>query len=510
LSASNDEKRDDHGCRDRYHAEPVGKTPRRDGLEMEKNTNKKVQEEPSLQTLFEEHIALTAKNEEQSIPHQINPSENEAVKKTTANEGLACDPTETSIQDESKLNVAEKSKEVAVAVKGNVEKEIAQVNLKPDMLPKKSNNSKKQAHAIVDNKFKRPGHEEMSTAGSEGSKTKIFGRVVDMMVVNKRKPLIPIAIVEEKYFVDKDMKKISTGVHHIHESSKPTKIQSPVPASKPPTGKRAKAIPKMKKTPMSSSFTLIDDSTTVVQKAISNGNSKAVESNEEGDDVVPLNYLSVMLRKKLSDETVEDIATDTGKPNQQRSSGEKLDTDSYVAAIRGPRQKEAPGVALEEIAIRNYQNNRDPTIGNGINTVLVDLAPTPRRPEGKQSTFDDDEEEEKNEICYPPIKQEEDERQRRKLITERLFQAGSSSFKDETMTKKETSGDVIKTAPTVASAESYCEDTVQDHLDPATESDSIREIIEKNADLDEPHSRTKFGRGRRLLSISFLKGSKRK
>lgn len=500
LSALNDEKRDDQGSQDRYHAEPVGKTPRRDGIEMEKNTNRKVHEELSLPTLFEEHVAVTTKKEEQSNPQQINPSENKAVEKPTANEGLSCDPTEISIEDASKLNGAENSKEVVAKV--NDKKEIAQVNLKPDnALPKKSNNPKKK----VDNKVKKPRHEDMSTAGSEGSKSKIFGRVVDMMVVNNQHPLVPIAIVEEKYFVDKDMKKIST----IYESSKPTKIKSRVPASKPPTGKRYKAIPKMKKAPMSTSFNMADDSTTVVQKAISNGNLKAVESNEEGDDVVPLNYLSVMLRKKLSEEQVEaintDIATDIGEHNQQRSSGEKLDGDSYVAAIRGPRQKQAPGVALEEIAIRNYQNNRDPTIGNGVNTIRIDLAPTPRRPEGKQSTFDDDEEEEKNEFRDPQKKQEEDERQRRKVITERLFQAGSSSFRDVTMIKKETPEDFIKTAPTVASAESYCEDTVQDQSDPATESDENREIIEKNAHLDEPHSRTKFGRGRRILSIPFLK-----
>ena len=168
-------------------------------------------------------------------------------------------------------------------------------------------------------------------------------------------------------------------------------------------------------------------------------------------------------------------------------------------------RKQAPGVALEEIAIRNHQNNRDPTDGNGINTIRIDLAPTPRRPEGNQSAFDDDEVEEKNEFRDPQKKQKEDERQRRKLITERLFQAGSSSFRDVTTTKKNTSENIIKTVPTVASAESYCEDIVQDHLDPATESDANREIIEKNAHLDEPHSRTKFGRGRRILSIPFLK-----
>ena len=486
LKHSNDKKKEEKGSQYRYHAEPVGKTPRRDGVEMEKNTIRKVDEDLSLPTLFEAHVEVTTEKEEQSIPRQINPSENEAVEKTIANEGLSCDPTETSIQDEPKLNVAEKSREVVAMV--NNEKEIAQVNFKPDALQIEK----------VDNEVKKPGHEDISTAGSEGSKSKIFGRVVDMMVVNNQKPLVPIAIVEEMYFVDKDMKKIST----LHESSKPTKIKSRVPASKPPTGKRYKALSKMKKAPMSSSLYVADDSTTVVQKAISNGNLKAVESNEEGDDVVPLNYLSVMLRKKLSEEQEEainaDIATDTG-------SGEKLDGDSYVAAIRGPRRKQAPGVALEEIAIRNHQNNRDPTDGNGINTIRIDLAPTPRRPEGNQSAFDDDEVEEKNEFRDPQKKQKEDERQRRKLITERLFQAGSSSFRDVTTTKKNTSENIIKTVPTVASAESYCEDIVQDHLDPATESDANREIIEKNAHLDEPHSRTKFGRGRRILSIPFLK-----
>jgi len=541
LRVSSDDKSDDHRSRDRYQTEPVGKTPRRNVVDMEENTNRKakeeergIQEEPSIQIQFEHHAVLTAKKEEQG-DEKVESNLNEkatVVKKTTANKGISCDPIEksnpnskTSIQDDAKLRVADKCEEVAV--KGNDEKKIAHNNLKPAVLPNKNDNRKKKTH--TKSKIQMPEHEEMSKAESEGSKSKIFGRVVDMIALNKRKPLVPITVVEEKYFVDKDMKKISTGVHHIHESRKPTKMnarpkgiisendtQPPVLLSKPTVGQRAKAISKMKKTPINSSLTLVDDSTTVVRNAISNGNLKAVESNEEGDDVVPLNYLSVMLRKKLYEEKVKArgnyIASETGEYRQQRSSGEKLDADSFVAAIRGPRHKEAPGVALEEIAIRNYPNNRDPTIGNGSNTVIIDLAPTPRRLEGNSPTLNDYEDEAKNKIHDPPMKEEENERQRRKMITERLFQAGSSSFEGETMTNKETSGDVIKTAPTVASAESYCEDPVQEHVNPVVESNANKGIIERKEDHDEPHSRTKlgFGRGRRILSISFLTGSNKR
>jgi len=540
-----DEKIDDRGSRDRYQTEPIGKTPRRDGLKMDENSHKEAhiretgtQKESNLQIQTKLHAVLTIKKEEQcdqkagGIIHQNDLNEKATFKKTVTKEGLTCDPikqsssspgSKDSTQDDIKLSVVDKREEVAV--KGNDEKEITHTKLKPDILPHKSDNRKKKSNATSE----RKKHEEISTADSVGSKSKIFGRVVDMVGRNKRKPLIPIAIVEEKYFVDKDMKKISTGVHYVHESRKPTKmntgptnlisekdIHSPVLASNYSVGQRAQAISRMKEISMSSSFTLVDDSNnTVVHKAISNGNLKAVESNEEGDDVVPLNYLSIMLRKKLHQEKVKtlksDTATNTRETHHQRSSRKKNDADSFVAAIRGPRHKEAPGVALEEIAIRKYQNNRDPITGNGINTVVIDLAPTPRRPERETPTFDDDEKEAQSETDDPSMKEDENERRRRKLITERLFQAGCSSFHEaETIFKKETSGDVIKTAPTVASAESYSDDVLQENVDPIVESNAKKEIIEKKEDRAEAHSRIKLCRGRNMLSISFLKGNKRK
>lgn len=254
---------------------------------------------------------------------------------------------------------------------------------------------------------------------------------------------------------------------------------------------------------MDSSFTVISESTTVVQNAISNGNLKANESNEEGDDVVPTNYLSAMLRKKLSEEKAkirnsEAPAAVKVETIQQKASEEEPDVDSYVEKIRGPRRNKAPpGVAMKEIV--NDRNIRDPSIVNGINYSedRTDLAPTPRRLKSKASRFDDENNKQvDDEIRYIPMKEDEEERQRRKLITERLFQAGRPKLEDEKMTEKEAPEDVIKEVPTVLSAESYPDDPLQETVD--------------NAE-NEAHSRTaKLGRGRRRLSISFLKAGKRK
>ena len=99
-------------------------------------------------------------------------------------------------------------------------------------------------------------------------------------------------------------------------------------------------------------------------------------------------------------------------------------------------------------------------------------------------------------------KEEEEERRRRKLITERLFKAGNSSFEDETVTKKAVTQDALKTVPTVLSAESYCDEPVQENTEP----NASRELIEKI----DGNTRTKVGRGRRRLNMAFLKAGKRK
>ena len=85
------------------------------------------------------------------------------------------------------------------------------------------------------------------------------------------------------------------------------------------------------------------------------------------------------------------------------------------------------------------------------------------------------------------------------MITERLFNAGSSSFEDEI--KKPTAQDAVKTIPTVGTAESYGDEPVQESAERAAN----KELIQK---IDD--SGIKAGRGRRRLNMSFLKAGKRK
>mmetsp|Transcript_18552 Transcript_18552/g.45968 ORF Transcript_18552/g.45968 Transcript_18552/m.45968 type:complete len:1107 (+) Transcript_18552:149-3469(+) len=452
--SSDDDKSEDDENQDRYQTEPVGMTPRRDGLEVEENTDKKVEEENTTLAVEKEEEEEDEKPE--SNPEKTDGSENKKSVENSGDKDPACDSdkvsnpdAETSVEDETKPSTSGKGEEEAV--KGNDETSAPQ------------------------------------------SKSKIFDRVVDVADQKKRKPLVPNAVVEEKYLVDKDMKKISTEEEKVHKPRNPAKakkdLRKPVSASKAAAARRA-ALSQMKNIPKSPAFTVIDDSTTVVQEAISKGALMAVESNEKGDDIVPTNYLSSMLKKKL----------DSGELNQERTLDDKhQDADSYVAAIRGPRPKEAPGVALEEAAIRNYKNNRDPSAGDGIDEIVVDLAPTPRRPKGQSYMFDDEGEKVEEKAHDIAMKEEEEERRRRKLITERLFNAGSSSFEDEI--KKPTAQDGLKTIPTVGTAESYGDEPVQESAERAAN----KELIQK---IDD--SGIKAGRGRRRLNMSFLKAGKRK
>jgi len=462
--------------------------------------------------------------------------------------------------------------------------------------------------------------EEMSTAVSEGSKSKIFGRIVDMMVQNKQRAFVPNTIVEETFIVDKSKsasskaslrksieknlspkkivpgkisnidieeskksKNISNKARHIIESRKPTskdidpekviseKYSQSQAVRKPTVGQRAKEISQMKKQSANSAWTVIDDSTIVVQKAISNGNLKAVQSNEDDDDV-PLNYLTIMLKDKLKEEKRKGYrnpkATKIKDNHEQQRSHGKPDADSFVAAIRGPRLQEAPGVALEEIAIRNHPNNREPSIVNEENKIRTDLAPTPRRsnnilekiairnypnnrdpsivnvenkirtdlaptPRRSNNILEErdpsvvnaenkirtdlaptprrsnnisafvDKEEIQNNTRDPSLQDKEDERQRKRMITERLFQAGSPSFGNENESEKNIPRDVIKTVPTVETSESYEDhDTVE-----AAVNSEINE--KKNNDATASNLRIESSRNRRRLSISFLKSGKR-
>jgi len=474
LDIEIDEKSEDGEDEDRYQTEPVGTTPKRDGLEFEENTDRKIEEENTeLVTTQEEQ----GDGKSDNTPDEVNESEGEEPQNESSDEDPASDSDEvpkpdieTSEQGETKESASEKSEEAAVETA-----------------------------------------EEVSAPQSEESKSKILGRVVDMVGQNKRKPLVPNAVVEEKYLVNKDMKKISTEGDQAKKPKNPAKakkdLRKPLSASKATAARKA-AVSQMKKVPRSPSLTVIDDSTTVVRQAICNGNLMAVESNEMGDDIVPTNYLSSMLKKQLHTDKVKthhkDASADSGEANEEESSSVgKRDADSYVAKIRGPRPKEAPGVALEEVAIRNYKNNRDPSVGDGINAVVVDLAPTPRRPRGPTYMFDDEGEKVQQKAHNIAKKEEEEERRRRKLITERLFKAGSSSFEDETVAKKAVTQDALKTVPTVLSAESYCDEPVQENTEP----NASRELIEKI----DGNTRTKVGRGgRRRLNMAFLKAGKRK
>uniref|UniRef100_A0A7S4AXJ5 Uncharacterized protein n=1 Tax=Pseudo-nitzschia australis TaxID=44445 RepID=A0A7S4AXJ5_9STRA len=509
LSSINDSDSGGPKNCDRYHSEPIGKTPKRAGPDMEENVNR---------TAIDEETRV---QEKRSLLSPIELS----AKKSSFKEGPK--------KDQDDQNLSSQIKEIELK-ENETKTEVGNNNVTPQKtsLLNKTDVQTVKSHEKSKIKIQKEKQEEMSTTASEGSKSKIFNRVVDMIGRNKRKPLVPNTIVEEMFVVENGIKKISGREHHIHDIHEARLLTEKViserdkhafapPLSKPTVGQRAKAISNMKKPSTRSSYTVINDSNTVLQQAISNGNLKAVESNEEGDDVVPLNYLAMMLKKKLNDKKVKisDVtAIEMRKPTQEQFLNQKPDADSFVAAIRGPRQKEAPGVALEEIAIRNCKKNRDPIIGKATNEILVDLAPTPRGPE-RETVFDDEEDETKDKtndikIRDPPIKEEEDERQRRKLITERLFQAGSSSYQDDTVPKREkTSGDAIKTVPTVASAESYeeepVENSVQVSLDQEDTSDVNKPSLKaKGAHESNPH--THSGRGRRKLSISFLKGGKRK
>lgn len=269
----------------------------------------------------------------------------------------------------------------------------------------------------------------------------------------KRKPLVPKAVVEEEYLVDKKMKKISSGKTPTNKSSWIKKTKN---KRRSLTSKRTatqKAVSEVKKNPASAPPAAFDDSSTVVNQAMSNGALKANESNLEGDEFAPTNYLKEALKKARY--------TDMGEAID--------DEDSYVAAIRAPRTKEAPGVALVD-----EKKHLEPGTAGANNEVVVDLAPTPRL--ARKPNMFTNEQKLAEERAQAILKEREEERQRRKMITERLFNAGRSEV------TKESSEDVLKTISTAPTSESYTEEPVQENA----------EKIEKV-------------KPRRKLAISFLK-----
>lgn len=433
--------------------------------------------------------------------------------------------------------------------------------------------------------------EVMSTSASEGSKSKIFGRIVDMIGQNKRRAPIPNAITEETYIVnDKNSKSAMMNITPsvklakyngenvetseeerkcVHNVSNKTnritdlkKLTSPKfdtdilahekniqrqIVRKPTVCQRAKEISKKKKQSKSSGrTTTIEESTVVVEKAIAHGNLKAVESNLDEDDV-PSNYLTIMLKKKLKEEKTcghsNPESTVVKEGHQQQRQFSKPDTDSFVAAIRGTRLQEAPGVAFEEIVIRICASDRDPVIGNDNNIIRADLAPTPRHSDNIVTSFDEDGTKQHNRD--PPIQDGEDERQHRKIITERLFRAGSSSFENEATSSKERSAAITEESVSITEKlfqtessnsedETKCkesskeikanvltlESSTRDEKEEPFESCGIdatgttaQEINNNNTKEHEKISsklHVESNHTRRKISIPFLKGGRRK
>jgi hypothetical protein len=316
---------------------------------------------------------------------------------------------------------------------------------------------------------------------SEGSKTKIFGRIVDMISKEKQRgPLIPNAVVEKTYIVkastSKDTK-VDVGAkkqpHHKtnpkktkHVISKDTKSKEKKTkqhcvVSKPAKAELVQQLKEQNKTTTkdSSNYTVIDDSTTVIEKAINHGNIKALQSNEEDDDT-PDNYLALMLKKKAREERKRHAdcgsvrSSDDAKGMSPPTSAK--DDDSFAEAIRGPRHQECPGVALEGITQRNP--SRDPSDGDSVLDGIRNLAPTPRRRCMNKKSLEDVLETANDHD--PPL---DDARERQRKITELLY-GGSSSKDDSEENQKDDEQDPaaksvvdhFETVPTVeSSAASY-------------------------------------------------------
>jgi hypothetical protein len=349
--------------------------------------------------------------------------------------------------------------------KATAEKKTAHVKAKSTKLTSNVNKSVERSENPNSEVGETSASGNSQCVQSEGSKTKIFGRIVEIMG-QKNNPLIPKAVMEKTYVVPASMEQTMTMGQPDNEnapgrSKVPNQAQKKtrqtktfekepnVTHQKKDSKKSRERKPPLNKENLSTyprtslTETVFDDSTTVIAMAVSNGNLKALQSNEEEDDTPP-NYLALRLKKK---------AMEDSEHTQERT---PIDANSFVAAIRGARHQECPGVALEGIASRNP--NRDPTSDGNDNYEVRNLAPTPRRPERVKSldgigpVKDHD----------PPL---DDTREHQRMITERLYAASSSSFDDGTRTGKllESSSDpandeahnLLKMVPTVDSAASY-------------------------------------------------------
>jgi hypothetical protein len=479
---------DDENSKHCEKAEPVGKTPKR-------NINDDI--EMSL-TRFDE----TEEKKQPPIREATSNFSARGMKLTPSGDVSAILDFDMGDQDDED--------ELQATNKKSAEKEVTK---SPKSNPPKSKSSLSKSprspRSLVpwSPRRKKRDNEEMSLSTkskaskgsrSEGSKTKIFGRIVDMMSREKQRgPLIPNAVVEKTYIVkastSKDTKVdagLAAAAHHGHKKQprqkihpkktkhaiskdtkskeKRTKQQDVV--SKPAKAEQVQQLTEQKKSMAkgSSNYTVIDDSTTVIEKAIYHGNIKALQSNEEDDDT-PDNYLALMLKKKAREERKrhDDCgsvrSSDDAKGMSPPTSVK--DADSFAEAIRGPRHQECPGVALEGITQRNPI--RDPSDGDSVLDGIRNLAPTPRR-RGMNKKSLEDVLETANDLD-PPLN---DARERQRKITELLY--GGNSSKDDSEENQNDDEqdpaaksvvDHLETVPTVeSSAASYKEGAKEDPI----------------------------------------------
>ena len=413
MSPTNGDKYAEADELDKY--EPVEETSSRGEVELEENIDTEI--DMSEKETKEEDIVLT----------NVEPADEKSEHEEASNEESPCDS------------------EAPVDEVTNTEENVVEMNNDETATVEKAVDENEAVEQEV--------VEEKAVEKEEAVESEEKSNVIEE---TKRKPLVPKAVVEEEYLVDKKMKKISSGKTPTNKSSwmKKTKNKRRSLTSKRTATQRA--VSEVKKNPESAPAptpAAFDDSSTVVNQAMSNGALKANESNLEGDEFAPTNYLKEALKKARY--------TDMGEPIN--------DEDSYVAAIRAPRTKEAPGVALVD-----EKKHLEPGTASANNEVVADLAPTPRL--ARKANVFTNEQKLAEERALAILKEREEERQRRKLITERLFNAGRSEV------TKESSEDVLKTISTAPTSESYTEEPVVEH------SEKIEKV-----------------KPRRKLAISFLK-----
>lgn len=532
---------------DNHHQEPVGKTPQRDTGQLEEafHHDRNIAKKPSLHK-EERHVAdgtLTRKkkaddvvksNSDDRITSERKPPAEQIGPELKIRENQVPPPRRSEDRVTSPYGSKRSANNVSGEAKVVMRLELDANPLDREEVPRKRTVAPPpQLSGAKDSnkgREKKREIEDMSTAKSEGSKTKIFGRIVGMLGQQK-KSLVPTAVIEETYIVQNGketlLKSTSNKLHSEmqypvnktitirKEDTIPATVSQPVvqkkkmlPTRQTPDGNveltagKAKTAKKQavessthplpKKIIASNSTSDVngrDDDT--IHKAVTNGNLHAMQSNDE-DSEAPSNYLEILLRKKAKEERKQMRQVgDGGKVETKR------DADSFVAAIVGQRHQEAPGVALEGVAYRDPE--RDPVEDDS--REIRNLAPTPRRPEKPQMSSLND----SRVTDYdPPLN---DQRERQRMITERLYGA-SFSHDEEAREDKLIEGDDkekkyntshLQTAPTVASAESYVEQG-QDAPIPVELEGEEEEKLEQNS------SKSSLNCSRRL---SFLPGLKK-